>query len=884
MKIKLKCSEYSKQFNIKEGIKNVFDFSIGSAMTELIRVEKSIEMRAFLLLFNTFKKTNLELKKKLGQHKLNKATNTIVISTEFEIEFNNYFEQEITITKDFFSNVIKHNPEYLIKSFELFKRNLIALDIQIPDNFEFDYYVAFRNNLQEEFQEDKESYSELIDYFDNPIYEQNKSFDRQLNYYSYIKKLYTNPLQPDDDRKESLKDLYIEPFYRIYKNNTDIKKNESDEFTHDGFEFPNDSISIHSFLNDYFLKGIQHNDLKANYNMLFLLGQPGQGKTSFCYKLIYDYLNIHNGLPLVPIYFIKIRDLIAKDFIDSTFNTINKHLGQNIKFDEDDCILLLDGLDEAYMAGGLNDNDLKILYDRLNKTAQQNKKLKIILTSRLNYLKVNDTCIDGSLVFQLSILTDQQIFDYAKKFKIFYPENKFLKKIDTVVNEKKYFHIKELLQQAVIIYFIAIADIDIEEKDSRSNIYDKIFDSLAKRSWDKQKGQLDYIKPKVKEHYKLYVKYLRSYIRNIAFEIYQSPNLYITLDKLTDLESTKTFIKRCFNEDLFTSKDDIKEINKYLLISFYFQESNNNKTTETAIEFFHNSLWEYLTAEYMWEENKKMLLKKDTDDDDEFENISKEKYFKFLNYLIGNKELSYQVKNNIIDIIKNEDFGIKKDIFNQSKKNFFKLAEDDFLLEYSRNNNYLSVFEKASEIFELFWTFIYYSKEDLNYKIETNPKINLFLLSLKDFISHNELKQIKFSSPFDNYLESIVNSTLDDVEFFNFYSLKYLISTKFINCTFEICGFDLSIIRSNEFKDVKFENCEFNEGIKFNGNKIFNCKFINCEVPGIDWFNIFCQENEVDETTKNSHNVEQEIEQNYAGNKEVKFYIRIIDNDIDLPF
>lgn len=65
MEIKLKCSDYSKQFNIKEGIKNVFDFSIGSALTELVKVEKTIEMKAFLLLFNAFIKTNVELKKNL---------------------------------------------------------------------------------------------------------------------------------------------------------------------------------------------------------------------------------------------------------------------------------------------------------------------------------------------------------------------------------------------------------------------------------------------------------------------------------------------------------------------------------------------------------------------------------------------------------------------------------------------------------------------------------------------------------------------------------------------------------------------------------------------------------------------------------------------------
>jgi len=870
MEIKLKCSDYTKNLNFKEAVKNVFDFNIGTALTEIVGVTQSKEMKAFLLLFNTFKTTNTQLKKELGQEILNTTSGLSVLSAEFEIGIKNYFQQEITITKDFFQDVIKYNSDYIKKSLLLFKQNLEILNIEIPKNYEFDYYTAYRHNLQLEFQDNKDSYAELVDFFNNPIYDQNRVLNRQLEHYKTIKAYFTNQLQPDmPGCNESLQDLYIDPYFEFYKNNTIIEKNEQ-EYKQTDFQFPTNKISIHAFLDNFFLKGNKHEDLRENYNMLFLLGQPGQGKTSFCYKLIYAYLESNHSLPKMPIYFIKIRELIAKDFIENPFSTINKKLLQNINFEEDNCLLILDGLDEAYMAGGLNDNDLKNLYDRINKTAQQNDNLKVILTSRLNYLKVNDPCLDKSLICQLSVLTDNQIREYTSKHKKFYPNNSFLNKVEEILENTQYIHIKELLQQAVLIYFIAIADINIEEKDSKANIYDKIFDSLAKRSWDKQSGQLDYIKQNIKNNYKLYAKHLRTYIKNIAFEIYQSPNLYITLDKLSELQSTKNFISKCFNEDLFKSKEDIKEINKYLLISFYFQESNNNKTTDTAIEFFHNSLWEYLTAEYMWDMNKNLLLKKD--DDDEYENIRKDVYFNLLNDLTGQKDFSYTIKENLSYIIKNEKLEIKEAIFNQSIKIFYKLSEDDFLLEYSRRHNNLSAIDKAASIFDLFWSFLFFSNIELKNKIPTNLTINRFLLVFSRYLTRDYINIILEDDL--SLLNDMIHFRIQNSEIIESDDINYLIDSTLNNCTFSYCSFMHAKIHENTFQNVDFIDCRFFIGNMIEGNDFKNIKFINVEVDSDDWLENLFNQNIVDEDTKSNHKIEIIFERNSRDIEEKKYFIR----------
>ncbi|MBA9072274.1 GTPase SAR1 family protein [Flavobacterium gossypii] len=847
MQINLKSSQYTSKVEFKEIVRNLFDFNLGSVLTDIITIDNTKEMKAFLLIFKTIKKTNFDLSKELGQLELNKSSDLLSITQGIETELIELLEKEIKITKEFFEDVINYNPEYLTKTFLVFKKYLNVLGIKIEDDLNYKYYKSFRNNLEIEYQENKEIYKELVDFFDNPIFKQNIQLDKQLDYYKNLIKLFTNPLQPKlPENLETLKDLYIEPYFKFHKNN--IHKQTSYKDFHEPLD---NTLSLHKFVNEFFLKGVTYPDCKETYNLIFLLGQPGQGKTSFCYKLIYDYLESSIGLPSSPLYFIKIRELVARDFIDNPLQTVNSFIGQNIDFREDKCVLILDGLDEAYMSGGLNDNDLRVLYERLNKVSFQNKKLKIILTSRLNYLNVNDSCFDNSLVIQLEVLSDNQIKEYSERFKTFYPNNKLVEKIDSILTDYNYEHIKELLQQAVLIYFIAMSNIDIDKDDSRSIIYDKIFSSLAKRSWE-ENGQLSYLKSDVRTNPKKYERYLREYIRNIAFEIYQSPNLHISVDKLRKLDATKIFIKKCFDDSIEITPDKINEISKYLLISFYFQESKNNQSSETAIEFFHNSLWEYLTAEYMWEENKKMLLQKDSDGD--IITKTADEYFEFINKIIGQKKLVFTIKNNLEDIIYRENNVVKQEIFNNSKEIFFSLLHNDFLLEYSSRNNSLTSFEKSVSIFELFWTFFYNSNDSRLY-IYTNTKLNSYLLSF----SYNYYADYQFNDIVFGY-DFPLSRTFSDCEFNNVhFNFNYIEDLSFINCNINggsiSCIFDNSQLIRNKFSNVIFRECIIDFKAFFEKNEFIDCIFLDLHIPDKLWLDNFFKDNNMDEIILANHKV-----------------------------
>ena len=869
MKITLNCSKYLKKINKVEVVKNLFDFNFGSAITEILEVDYDQEMKAFILLFNTSRNTNLQIAQSYGRKELNEEYDLVNITNTFQREYKTFLEQEVIITENFFENILRYDNSYLIASYNLFKRFCDQLKIKLPENNRFQYYLHFRENLNEEFQNYKERYEELVDFFDNPISSQNNKFAALLEHYNECKKLYTKRLQENSDTKETLNDLYIEPYFSVHKNNLSSLDEENRNF----YSFSN-TKTIHHFFDNYFLLGNKHDNFNENYSMVFVLGQPGQGKTSFCYKLVFDYLERYSDLPPTPIIFIKIRDLVAKDFINNPLNEIAKRFNF-IDFVGDEFILVLDGLDEAYMSGGITDEDLKNLYERLKKRA--NKKIKIILTPRFNYLNTNDACFDHTLVLQLNELNDNQIIAYCSKFQKFYPESSLISNIDSIINKEKYEHIKELLRQAVLIYFIAISNIDVDENDSKSIIYDKIFDSLAQRSWDSN-GQLNYINTKVKSNPKLYKNYLREYIRHIAFEIYQSPKLFITIDRLLELESTKLFIKRCFTEDL--SEEKIKEVSKYLLISFYFQQTSKD-TSDTALEFFHNSLWEFLTAEYFWEENKKLLLKRDNYGD--YEVIDKYRYFDFLDKLVGNKNFEeFSVKLNLLDIISYENKNIKSDIYEQSIKIFNELLEIDFLLKFEYKKNNFTAIERANQIFNIFWCFVHESSLNIDKKpFEFSGEQNHYLFKSSGLVG-GRIDDVNLTNNEIVYINFIVHSILNNLRFLGGGWQLHIDKSKISETNFEEVFFLRCFIVNTYFKNVKFINCVVNDEMKqvFSMNNFENLIMNEVQIPNIEWFEEFLQSNSFDVDFIEKHKVEIRMEADYDNSEKENFYI--VSRDIDI--
>ena len=320
--------------------------------------------------------------------------------------------------------------------------------------------------------------------------------------------------------------------------------------------------------------------------------------------------------------------------------------------------------------------------------------------------------------------------------------------------------------------------------------------------------------------------------------------------KLLELEATNLFIKQCFNEDIENESDRIKEISKYLLISFYFQQSNKNQEEDTAIEFFHNSLWEFLTAEYIWEENKRIAINFDQDGD--LKAITTEEYFNILKKLIGNKILNDEIIKNLENIIANENLETRKQVMKQTENLFYKLVDKDVLLTYDWKSEELTSKDKSTQIFNLMWTFINALNAELDSTIKSNTKLNSLLFSMGSGLSYRKnIRNIEFNEVCI-YDQLFFGCRIKNVVFDMQLHIKLNLSENLIEDTFfKMHHLNASMLR-NEFKNVTFQDINLS-GTKFRNNKFIECNFLNVQFDNKDLFDEILDNNKFDNSFLKTH-------------------------------
>ena len=424
----------------------------------------------------------------------------------------------------------------------------------------------------------------------------------EVYYRNIIETFTTEPILAND-RGMSLADIYIEPKYQILKSQTIGKSEEyGDRFT----SISDDSIN--SFLDAYLAKGILPKSLKIkNTNIILLLGQPGQGKTSFSKKLMFDYCNNRN---YSNYFMIRLRDISnVEKLLDEPLETIGLKLQRMLGFLpnlEEETVLLLDGLDELAMKEQLVTETIDSFLETLVALTKDYPKLKIILTSRTLYVnieKLSKKLKGDILTLQLHEFSLEKQIEWLEKYKAFYPDATMTQKILEKLHNNDNEHILELISQPILLHMITELNMTHEEltqSTNRAKIYKQMFDSIINRKWEdgKEHENLKGLEPSD----------IRELLQTIAFEIYKSDYEYIHRSKLEKLPAIKEFYKSIDIE--IDDAERLDGILKGVLISFYFQEVKKDGDDEVeengnyAIEFMHKSLQEHLVAEKMFDENR----------------------------------------------------------------------------------------------------------------------------------------------------------------------------------------------------------------------------------------------------------------------------------------
>jgi len=568
--------------------------------------------------------------------------------------------------------------------------------------------IKFLEELAFLWSKNTEEYTEIEEYFKNPFFKAIEENHKKAVYYADLQAHYAHPVFGSPEM--TLSDIYIAPDFKVYKDYcpTELSEEKRDS---DGFYTPNYKNGIHEYFKAWF-KGEKPLDLNAEQsNFTILLGQPGQGKTSFCLRTIYDLIS-KDLLGENNLYFVRLRNISnVRDAINNPLDSIRKHIA---KFDFnsdtplslnnlDQSILILDGLDELYMYQGLSNADINNLVKGLADEVFYRKNLKIVLTTRYNYLNLRDLNPNKYLIIKLAELTLNQQLEWLKKYKAIYPTCSLTANVINTIHtskDPKYKSIKELINQPILLQMIARSDLDVTEGSNRAKIYQTLFDNIIIRKWAKD-GQLE-------KYQNLTEKDLRSFLQTIALAVFQSEAEYLGREafKSNDLlvKAKDDFLKKTKNQ--LPLDDALKDI----LVSFYFKNKQKDQSNNTdnvrhndyAIEFLHKSLQEYLVAEKIWCFFKETFTNKDTNK--EYFIDSWEDVLHAIHPITSPKLLTREVINYLIEIIhNNNEEDIKVELATRLDYFLPFLLKRDFIYTYNMNKD-LYPLNQGLATFYTYWT------------------------------------------------------------------------------------------------------------------------------------------------------------------------------------
>jgi len=326
------------------------------------------------------------------------------------------------------------------------------------------------------------------------------------------------------------------------------------------------------------------------------------------------------------------------------------------------------------------------------------------------------------------------------------------------------------------------------------------------------------------------------------------------------------------------NNETLKSNLKGVMVSFYFKEVKKDeddfnpeeKNEQYAIEFLHKSLMEYMVASYIYDYFKDNFLETKRSSGKYIIDDGKEA-LKELWYLFHQKRISYEVTNNLIEIIKEKEQITNAELAKRFDVFLPYLIEKDFLYESTIGNN--NPINKAKNTFYGFWQVICNlddknhmpEDEGLKYKIfeqfilDNVSEFNLINMDLSNmdigniiyFATSNGF-QINFSGV--DLVTSLLigrNNDFHDIfisdEVINLNEAKTIFHTKILDTTFNDCSFTNVVLKMSHFRkcifekvyfknyciDVVFQDCIFKNCDEIDFDKLKeNNHFINCTNDG----------------------------------------------------
>jgi len=697
-------------------------------------------------------------------------------------------------------NVIREEIDLLVRN----KKTGSAHDISF--SFRVDRDILDRLKLQAQLMADNDL--EKIRRTQLNLLEQFGSFYERVSlgdYYVGLKGMFYDVVM-GDEKGMTLNEVYVEPSFAVI--NSSLKKDNPALARNAGRKFsPADSrYKVGVFIDDLFAKD-NTLDLKIMSRLVLILGYPGEGKSTFCKKFIHNYISQEN-VKKKPLFYIPLKNIMeARKFIFNTEDVLyseacslaGQDLGRQQFYKS---FLVLDGLDEIYMRDNLRMQEIDDLCLHLTRLMEKYEDLQIILTSRYGYVDDEKLTEAGINIIQLTALSLDQQKIWLTKYLKFHPETWLTEKdLELFHSQSKYRHIRELLEQPLLLLMVASIYNRIDETANKSGIYERLFTELLERKYARD--------GKLKIYQQVTIGDLRTLIQEIAFAIFISGKEYITKSDLLRLEEVGKFLK-LLPQGSFTGSI------KGVMISFYFREVEKSGGDEPdeedksnfAIEFLHKSLREYMTAEKIFVTIKEKFLDQNKRT---HQYIVKEATMalKIISELFGQQELSTEIKDHLKELIINNDDFDKAELIERLLCFLPEFLRTDFIVEYRMNEGSLPI-DQSLRCFYGLWYFVSL----------LGPKRN--------YLTHEWVK-----NRFVYYLNHLRHIRLLD------FSHQDFSGQRFTNIHFEQCWFsEVTFVRAGFvgcfFSNVRVNNCNFQasemSNVYLNYSIIENCRFCHSEI------------------------------------------------------
>lgn len=501
---------------------------------------------------------------------------------------------------------------------EILKREELSRWFQI-------YSLGILNKRQDEIEQLILELKNSIDYFQD-----DKAEEKGQERLNYEKALRTEVLKPVMDEKFSLKDIYISLYGKLIRRTWD-----------------NTTTPLIVDTTSYVMEWI-HND---DSNMLCIHGEPGSGKSSLT-KMIAAAVCASEKFA-GSIVFV---DLFRVPFLHD--QPVSKSLEEYIRKkapwfflskDSETRLLILDGLDEIKHE----------VYKNAKKLVQEVESYfcefpcKIIVSGRTQVMMESISDVSCEVLEVLHLFLDEDDSDiyisdvYDSDEMLPYDLRQgfwntltrhFGVEHEMPVSNRRFNELsKSPLLLFLVVWTIKHTDIQFETLKNTAELYEKIFQCIYTRKYNRASEKEYYYKPEEYREYQQMLHYLGACAYRNNSKVVSISKIYEYCMRMNDGELCNHWIQK--------HKDD--NPSKLVLFFFLRENQNNMDWEDSEIEFIHKTFYEYLAAvailEFLFRYSKEPLLEK----------------FPFVFfYLCSENVITEEIKYFIAEIIKNQSLNV----------------------------------------------------------------------------------------------------------------------------------------------------------------------------------------------------------------------------------